>query len=222
MWDEPRPPSSPSAEAMARSPSRESFGTDLSLLSLSSLGSDLGRLRVGQRPSRCLLQVPGVTRRPISGEVLLEEDGETSRLAVKSFSTADLLQAAAAEPPLRASVSEIALAELPTRLESRSCSTWVAVGDISQLPSPQASEAPAAALTAADLVRSVSKKVRQMYVRRRLLSTYRALERVSDVSRRGAKRSLSLTVREVQRDRGKPLTKYERNMMIFDWLQNLD
>lgn len=86
----------------------------------------------------------------------------------------------------------------------------------------QASEAPAAALTAADLVRSVSKKVRQMYVRRRLLSTYRALERVSDVSRRGAKRSLSLTVREVQRDRGKPLTKYERNMMIFDWLQNLD
>lgn len=206
---------------MARSPSRESFGTDLSLLSLSSLGSDLGRLRVGQRASRCLLQVPGVTRRPISGEVLLEEDGEVSRLAVKSFSTADLLQATAAEPPLRASVSEIALAELPTRLESRSCSTWVAVGDISQLPSPQASEAPAA-LTAADLVRSVSKKVRQMYVRRRLLSTYRALERMSDVSRRGAKRSLSLTVREVQRDRGKPLTKYERNMMIFDWLQNLD
>ncbi|KAK8771640.1 hypothetical protein V5799_025117 [Amblyomma americanum] len=103
----------------------------------------------------------------------------------------------------------------------------------------QASEA--AAPTPADLVRSVSKKVRQMYIRRRLLSTYRALERLTrselDLSTSSslprvqvtsdelgvrAKRTLSLTVRDVQRDRGKPLTKYERNMMIFDWLQNLD
>lgn len=50
----------PGAEAqqvMARSPSHESFGTDLSLLSLSSLGSELGRLRGAHRASRCLLQV---------------------------------------------------------------------------------------------------------------------------------------------------------------------
>ncbi|KAL1436907.1 hypothetical protein MTO96_049297 [Rhipicephalus appendiculatus] len=216
MWSEQ--PVAP--EAMARSPSRESFGTDLSLLSLSSLGSERVRAR------RCLLQVPGdPRRRPLSGEVLIEE--EATAPLVKSFSTADIVQATAAEP-LRASVSELALAELPTRLESRSCSTWVAVGDIaSQLPSPQASEA---ALAPADLVRSVSTKVRQMYIRRRLLSTYRALERLTkselDVSgtvpRVHVTTDAKLTVRDVQRDRGKPLTKYERNMMIFDWLQNLD
>jgi hypothetical protein len=28
--------------------------------------------------------------------------------------------------------------------------------------------------------------------------------------------------REVERDRGKPLSKYERNVMIFDWLHTLD
>ncbi|XP_037568528.1 uncharacterized protein LOC119449427 [Dermacentor silvarum] len=219
MWGE-----QPVPEAMARSPSRESFGTDLSLLSLSSLGSERARAR------RCLLQVPGELRRrrPLSGEVLLEE--EAAAPLVKSFSTADIVQAAAAEQPLRASVSELALAELPARLESRSCSTWVAVGDVasSQLPSPQASEA---ALAPADLVRSVSTRVRQMYIRRRLLSTHRALERLTkselDVSGSTLPRvhvtaDAKLTVRDVQRDRGKPLTKYERNMMIFDWLQNLD
>ena len=31
-----------------------------------------------------------------------------------------------------------------------------------------------------------------------------------------------LTVRDVDRERGKPLSKYDRNMMIFNWLQTLD
>lgn len=31
-----------------------------------------------------------------------------------------------------------------------------------------------------------------------------------------------LTVSDVERERGKQLTKYERNMMIFNWLHNLD
>lgn len=31
-----------------------------------------------------------------------------------------------------------------------------------------------------------------------------------------------LTVNDVERERGKQLTKYERNMMIFNWLHNLD
>lgn len=35
-------------------------------------------------------------------------------------------------------------------------------------------------------------------------------------------RKTPLTARDVERDRGKPLTKYERNMMIFNWLHNLD
>lgn len=74
---------------------------------------------------------------------------------------------------------------------SRSCSTWVAVGDVastSQLPSPHgghtvvappASTPPPPSFTAADLIRSVNKKVRQNYIRRRLLTTYRAIERLS-------------------------------------------
>ncbi|CAN7938374.1 unnamed protein product [Ixodes hexagonus] len=351
MWSEDRSPlaadsptapavrplaaaASPSTEGMARSPSHESFGTDLSLLSLSSLGSELGRLRAGQRASRSLLQsehasvgrrhyqslgaaptrtkvticscverrndshhhlcyhrhgelaVPGVcfgSRRPLSGEVLFEEESEVIRSCgalssvlglVKSFSTGDIAQTALDEngTPLRASVSELALcAVLPARgrldYASRSCSTWVAVGDVSstsQLPSPQGLPASTNAtggdvspgFTAADLVRSVNKKVRQMYIRRRLLSTYKALERLtkseldlsgeprddlprvhvtSELNRcirdeldlstlgfRGANRTLSLTVKDVERDRGKPLTKFERNMMIFNWLQSLD
>ena len=32
----------------------------------------------------------------------------------------------------------------------------------------------------------------------------------------------SLTARDIERDRGRPLTKYERNMMIFNWLQTLE
>lgn len=267
----------PGAEAqqvMARSPSHESFGTDLSLLSLSSLGSELGRLRGAHRASRCLLRVPSEcfgTRRPISGEVLFEEESEVIRSCgalssvlglMKSFSTGDIGQAIE-ENQLRASVSEVALCADPRgRLDytSRSCSTWVAVGDVSstsQLPSPQAlPAADSPGFTAADFVRSVNKRVRQMYIRRRLMSTYKALERLtkselnlsappkddlpqvqvttelnrnirdeldlSSLGFRGANRTLSLTVKDVERDRGKPLTKYERNMMIFNWLQSLD
>jgi hypothetical protein len=32
----------------------------------------------------------------------------------------------------------------------------------------------------------------------------------------------ALSSREIERDRGKPLSKYERNVMIFDWLHTLD
>ncbi|XP_042205303.1 uncharacterized protein LOC121854674 isoform X2 [Homarus americanus] len=164
---------------------------------------------------------------------------------------------------------------------SRSCSTWVAVGDVastSQLPSPQARpgslESPA--ITAADFIRSVNKKVRQNYIKRRLVTTYKALQRFSQsevdleaggVGTGGVKidgggvtlvvpprqqaaqdvfriikkevelpvtapptahvasahnKNLSLTARDVERDRGRPLTKYERNMMIFNWLQTLE
>lgn len=31
-----------------------------------------------------------------------------------------------------------------------------------------------------------------------------------------------LTLLDVERERGRPLSKYERNMMIFDWLHTLD
>ena len=31
-----------------------------------------------------------------------------------------------------------------------------------------------------------------------------------------------ISPKEIARDRGKPLSKYERNVMIFDWLHTLD
>jgi len=91
----------------------------------------------------------------------------------------------------------------------------------------------------------------------RLLTTYRALERLSQsefnldqleaaataaqtshgttllvpgtaagvagASLMGRKeRNHALTVRDVERERGNQLSKYERNMMIFNWLHTLD
>lgn len=197
---------------------------------------------------------------------------------------------------------------------SRSCSTWVAVGELastSQLPSPHGGPAnlssgctpPPPAFTAADLIRSVNKKVRQNYVRRRLLTTYRAYERLSqsefnldrleaaaeaaaamvgpgptelivpdlltattpstdapptivpaadtappkvvatavtaqstinhkvsaskeqiDAAKLKITQSIqkNVTVHDIEKERGKPLTKYDRNMMIFNWLHTLE
>lgn len=245
---------------------------------------------------------------------------------------------------LRHAVSELALNSLQrcgymldsARLDhaSRSCSTWVAVGELastSQLPSPhggpvlnvntsssqqQLSAANAniqsqPAFTAADLIRSVNKKVRQNYIRRRLLTTYRAIERLSQsefnldqleaaavaatvnvgpgptelvvpttkighktvtskveetpVTHETAKEPIAvvqetpeevaasetgalaavkpkvapvicpqlknkismninrnLTIHDIEKERGRPLSKYDRNMMIFNWLHSLD
>ncbi|XP_017780615.1 PREDICTED: uncharacterized protein LOC108565588 [Nicrophorus vespilloides] len=229
----------------------------------------------------------------------------------KSFSTSDISQLPSpdetpgATPGIRC-VSELALNNLQrsgfllenSRLDhtSRSCSTWVAVGDIastSQLPSPhggtsvaatatasQSTAPPPPVFTAADFIRSVNKKVRQNYIRRRLLMTYKALERLSQsefnldrievtpstaaasvsnaecqntvntgpvrltvpgtspvaktspissanaavlrVVKQRANQNLPLTLRDIERERGKPLSKYERNMMIFNWLHTLD
>ncbi|XP_014208535.1 uncharacterized protein LOC106639437 [Copidosoma floridanum] len=224
----------------------------------------------------------------------------------KSFSTSDVSQLPSPEAmdgraTLRSAVSSHGL-DLAHRngflLEqarldhaSRSCSTWVAVGDIpttSQLPSPHGGTTrelhppaqqpaslvmlnpPVVPFTAADLVRSVNKKVRQSYIRRRLLTTYRALERLSQSEfnldrleaaasaatqaggggltlavpsatvaalassgvpagaallqpgRKPGRNDHALTVKDVERERGKQLSKYERNMMIFNWLHTLD
>ncbi|XP_050462273.1 uncharacterized protein LOC126857144 [Cataglyphis hispanica] len=229
----------------------------------------------------------------------------------KSFSTSDVSQLpnpdTAGTGGLRTAVSALALDTVQrnslllehARLDhaSRSCSTWVAVGEpvasTSQLPSPHGGAAqeqqqqlsqpqqaqqqsssnaqsvsqlppqppvpppPPVPFTGADLVRSVNKKVRQNYIRRRLLTTYRALERLSQsefnldqleaaataaqtshgttllvpgsaaripsTSLIGRKeRNHALTVRDVERERGNQLSKYERNMMIFNWLHTLD
>lgn len=166
---------------------------------------------------------------------------------------------------------------------SRSLSTWVAVGDVdevnSQLPSPHVEMIKGFPngdqhnqWTAADLIRSVNKKVRHNYIRRRLKVTYKALEQLSEsgfdlvkveaavkktrhsqnlesilatsngtpsteisstcpieaVTRELAtkdakmKRVAIVSPKEIAKDQGKPLSKYERNMMIFDWLHTLE
>ena len=151
--------------------------------------------------------------------------------------------------------------------------------------------------TPADLVRSVNKRIRQTYLKKRLLTTYKALERMSQsgfnleklkdvvkegelashpelvkllsstattsqahkkeatasavvastisqlgvtstTSRMGTTVEVSgdskkvaapkvqelntLSSKDIERDRGKPLSKYDRNVMIFDWLHTLD
>ena len=37
-----------------------------------------------------------------------------------------------------------------------------------------------------------------------------------------AQGSASLSSKDIERDRGKPLSKFDRNVMIFDWLHTLD
>ena len=149
--------------------------------------------------------------------------------------------------------------------------------------------------TAADLVRSVNKRIRQTYLKKRLLTTYKALDRMtqmgfnleklkdvvnegelaahpelvslftsststtkkeaaasatasivaSNISQLGVTSTnapsvttaaaatadkkhnrrntdKTLSCKEIERDRGKPLSKYDRNVMIFDWLHTLD
>ncbi|CAB4068612.1 unnamed protein product [Lepeophtheirus salmonis] len=96
---------------------------------------------------------------------LNSSSGDFFNNITKSFSEMHLMDA-------------IPLAKLEA--SSRSLSTWVAVGDksaTSQLPTRNDSATPA--FTPADLIRSVNKKIRQNYMRKRLLTTYRALERMS-------------------------------------------
>lgn len=246
----------------------------------------------------------------------------------RSFSTSDIAQLPSPDTQtnkFRQVVSELALNSLQRcgymldnpRLDhaSRSCSTWVAVGELastSQLPSPHGGPAnpptlstntpPPPAFTAADLIRSVNKKVRQNYIRRRLLTTYRAIERLSQsefnldrleaaaaaatmansnmaasnpgptelvipqtsaagnlavstetdgitetkqttitlqqqknaeaitkcpqlkkkISMNINTHNKNLTIQDIEKERGKPLSKYDRNMMIFNWLHTLD
>ncbi|KAF6200276.1 hypothetical protein GE061_006579 [Apolygus lucorum] len=263
---------------LLRSPSHESVTTDLSLFSVSSVSSGRRAVQFLRGPS----PIPDARpRRPADIPEILwfEEENEVIRSCAaissalglqKSFSTSDISQLPSpteVTDSLKPAVSDIALSRTQrysymagdNRLEasSRSCSTWVAVGDVtsaSQLPSPHGHPSnPHPGLTPADLVRSVNKKVRQNYIRRRLLTTYKALERLSQSEfnldrleavaaaaspanrlsvptpsnvirctgkNRGA--NLALTVSDVERERGRPLSKYDRNMMIFNWLHTLD
>ncbi|XP_050676855.1 uncharacterized protein LOC126973568 [Leptidea sinapis] len=257
---------------VARSPSHESVTTDISLFSVSSAASDARVLRLlackaGQGSDsfqRVSSPNPegksfnlrrGSPALPVQGDACRELLAGCAALCAqlglrRSFSAGDV-SAHTASPPVRSAISEVgmcaAVEALTLNATSRSCSTWVAVGG-SQLPSPQRSQAgPPSRLLHTD-----NKKVRQSYIKRRLLTTYRALERLSQsefnldkleaaavsavcgpgpttlaVPRKHSfvhpeSAQLALTTADLERERGRPLSKYERNMMIFNWLHTLD
>ncbi|XP_063544276.1 uncharacterized protein LOC134752512 [Cydia strobilella] len=280
---------------VARLPSRESVTTDLSLFSVSSAASDARALRLlackaGQGPDPNLRVASPhpeskLQKRPSSGLPLQTADACKSLLAgcaalcaalgLRRSLSADDVTADKPRPP-RSATSEVglcaALEALTLSSASRSCSTWVAVGG-SQLPSPQR-----ASVQPAQRLLTDNKKIRQSYIKRRLLTTYKALERMSQsefnldkleaaavastlTSGGGAGPTvlavptvpavhavhavqavqavhaaptahtrfvhpeacaLALTAADLERERGRPLSKYERNMMIFNWLHTLD
>uniref|UniRef100_A0A182QVM6 Uncharacterized protein n=1 Tax=Anopheles farauti TaxID=69004 RepID=A0A182QVM6_9DIPT len=326
-----------------RSPSHESFSTDLSLISISVSSMNSEATSVLNRSSCSLLNR---TMEEKLGSLLNPKDSKRNRSSTlterwnesndlirncatlsaalgihKSFSTTDIYQLPSDQHNLgRLSTSELALTPFQkvgylfdhSRLEhaSRSYSTWVAVGELastSQLPSPHGGQSsqvptltssnPAPSFTVTDLISSVNKKIRQNYIRRRLFTTYRALERLSQsefnldrleaaafaatnpgptelivpstsmsnasaspvggkstsspaplgevgpVPEHGAaglplKKSSStsgstgarghhgpkkhLTFHDIENERGKPLSKYERHMLIFNWLHTID
>ncbi|XP_055598648.1 uncharacterized protein LOC129748160 [Uranotaenia lowii] len=320
-----------------RSPSHESFSTDLSLISISVSSMTSEATSVLNRSSCGLLTK---TMEEKLGNLLLkdakknrsstltEKWGESNDLIRncatlsaalgihKSFSTTDIYQLPSDQHNLggRLSTSEIALTPFQKagylfdhpRLDhtSRSYSTWVAVGELastSQLPSPHGGQSsnqvpticnstPTPSFTVSDLISSVNKKIRQNYIRRRLYTTYRAIERLSQsefnldrleaaafaannannpgptelivptthasaspiggkssspaatgstspclvpgsaLSSSQSKKSASgkssakknLTFLDIENERGKPLSKYERHMLIFNWLHTID
>jgi hypothetical protein len=156
-----------------RSPSHESINTSLSVFSVSS--TDLKRAR-GPSPN------PVQIREPLP----FEEESELLRTCAqlsaalglrRSFSASELSEAdgaAAGALRPRNAVSELVLCcqrhlEMANasnaRLQnvSRSCSTWVAIGEPhSNLPSPHSHGAQP--FTPADLVRSVNKRVRRCVI----------------------------------------------------------
>uniref|UniRef100_A0A182T863 Uncharacterized protein n=1 Tax=Anopheles maculatus TaxID=74869 RepID=A0A182T863_9DIPT len=337
-----------------RSPSHESFSTDLSLISISVSSMNSEATSVLNRSSCSLLNR---TMEEKLGSLLNPKDSKRNRyeqcglfsstlterwnesndlirncatlsaaLGIhKSFSTTDIYQLPSDQHNLgRLSTSELALTPFQkvgylfdhSRLEhaSRSYSTWVAVGELastSQLPSPHGGQTsqvptltttnnPTPSFTVTDLISSVNKKIRQNYIRRRLFTTYRALERLSQsefnldrleaaafaatnpgptelivpstsmsnasaspvggkstsspapigevgtVPEHGTVLSLKkssstsgsaggssasrphhgpkkhLTFHDIENERGKPLSKYERHMLIFNWLHTID
>ncbi|XP_045530364.1 uncharacterized protein LOC123718048 isoform X1 [Pieris brassicae] len=261
---------------VARSPSHESVTTDLSLFSVSSAASDARVLRLlackagqGPEPSlrvaspnpegKALSLRRGSPAVPLQGDACRDLLAGCASLCAqlglrRSFSAGDV-SAPGFQPPVRSATSEVglcaALEAMTLNAASRSCSTWVAVGG-SQLPSPQRSQPvqlPQRTLP------TDNKKVRQSYIKRRLITTYRALERMSQsefnldkleaaaVSAVSAVNPgpititvptkntnfvhpeaahLALTAADLERERGRALSKYERNMMIFNWLHTLD
>lgn len=82
-------------------------------------------------------------------------------------------------------------------------------------PPPPVTTSPSAATTATTTITNTNCSSSSASA-----STNAAILRVA--KQRACGKNLPLTIRDVERERGKPLSKYERNMMIFNWLHTLD
>lgn len=241
---------------MVRSPSHESV--EVSLLSLSNLDPFT---RIPSPLHR--LAVPHTASEGSSRSFLIDEENDLIKsfgtlfkfLGSKSFSTSDISAAHEVMPRKSSSELDLTHSDVIFRIPSRSCSTRVFVGDVpstSQLPSPQGR---LGSFTPADLIRSVNKKVRQVYIRKRLSVAYKLTQSGFDVvnlvtpraNKIGDSQTMvestssisvpnqgetppptkklvakELTLKDVERERGRPLSKLERNIFIFNWLHSLD
>lgn len=223
----------------------------------------------------------------------------------KSFSTTDITNKTLEKinsRNVRHAVSELTLNSIMldnSRL-SRSCSTWAQPGELastSQLPSPHGhcnnltiTSSQQLSIThlfghnqITSTSQSMNKNIRESYIRNRLLTTHRAIERLSQsefnldqlastiavtecpgspgpveliipekymnkpanqfddpgiqlrttaspcTQQRtkyklinAANISRNLTIQDIEKERGRPLSKYDRNFMIFNWLHSLD
>jgi len=72
-----------------------------------------------------------------------------------------------------------------------------------------------------DLISCLTKRPRQNYIRRRLKVIQNAVQHHQDVHSR-SNASTSVSTKQISENRGKPLSKYERNIVIFNWLHTLD
>ncbi|XP_008478416.1 uncharacterized protein LOC103515263 [Diaphorina citri] len=284
---------------MLRSPSHESITTDLSLFSVSStqsLDTRGVRLVTFRAYPDSLASVRGPSPNPdskssrppdIPEAQWFEEENEVIRSCAalssalgiqKSFSTSDISQLDRTDHGLgRPAISELALSAVQrsgyllehlqsSPLKNRPFQHHHAQGHqvSNHTEFKQGGKY------------THSQQVRQTYIRRRLLTTYMALERLSqsefnldrlEVQAKAASLSLSgtaaspsggdanllsvpgtcassslhnnnkylknitmkgipkignLSEKDIDRERGVPLSKYDRNMMIFNWLHTLD
>jgi len=182
------------------------------------------------------------------GNDLIQSCGAISRILglQRSFSCGDILTISESEP-VRETRSDTLLhddEEYTLGTNSGTLSACIAVENSikssSQLPSPDAElvkvlgeDENCNRFFNSDLISCITKRPRQKYIRRRLKVIQNAVQHLSDnnthndalgvgVKTKDKEMSETLSTKEIAQNRGKPLSKYERNIVIFNWLHTLD
>eukprot|EP00090_Calanus_glacialis_P046905 TRINITY_DN9442_c0_g1_i4.p1 TRINITY_DN9442_c0_g1~~TRINITY_DN9442_c0_g1_i4.p1 ORF type:complete len:232 (-),score=40.10 TRINITY_DN9442_c0_g1_i4:193-888(-) len=186
-----------------------------------------------------------------TGKDLIHSCGAISKMLglQRSFSCGDILTISESEP-VRHTRSDTFLHEcedytLETPDANSGTLSACIAGDYnvkssSQLPSPDAElvkvlgeDENCYSFFYSELISSITKRPRQNYIRRRLKVIHNALEHLTDtnfnldhieveVNSTEKEKSGTVSSKEIAQNRGKPLSKYERNIVIFNWLHTLD